>query len=59
MVWSMGELLAWVTSFMTLMPGDVISSGAAGTGRIEIGDMVEVEIPGIGVLRNPVVAPSG
>jgi 2-keto-4-pentenoate hydratase/2-oxohepta-3-ene-1,7-dioic acid hydratase in catechol pathway len=57
MVWSMGELLAWVTSFMTLMPGDIVSTGAAGTGRIEVGDTVEVEIPGIGVLCNPVVGP--
>ncbi|MBN1401828.1 MAG: fumarylacetoacetate hydrolase family protein [Anaerolineae bacterium] len=57
MIWSMGELLAWVTSFMTLMPGDVISTGAAGTGRVEVGDLVEVDIPGIGVLRNPVAAP--
>ena len=52
-----GELLAWVTSFMALMPGDVICSGAAGTDRIEVGDVVKADIPGIGVLRNPVVAP--
>jgi 2-keto-4-pentenoate hydratase/2-oxohepta-3-ene-1,7-dioic acid hydratase in catechol pathway len=57
MVWSTGELLAWVTSFMTLMPGDIVSTGAAGIGRIEIGDTIEVEIPGIGILRNSVVGP--
>ena len=57
MVWSFAELLVWVTGFMTLEPGDMICTGAAGTGRIEVGDMVEVEIPGIGVLVNPVAAP--
>jgi 2-keto-4-pentenoate hydratase/2-oxohepta-3-ene-1,7-dioic acid hydratase in catechol pathway len=42
---------------MTLLPGDLIMTGTpAGVGPISVGDTVEVEIPGIGVLRNPVVA---
>jgi 2-keto-4-pentenoate hydratase/2-oxohepta-3-ene-1,7-dioic acid hydratase in catechol pathway len=40
---------------MTLEPGDVIATGTpAGVGRLARGDVVEVEIDGIGVLRNPV-----
>jgi 2-keto-4-pentenoate hydratase/2-oxohepta-3-ene-1,7-dioic acid hydratase in catechol pathway len=43
---------------MTLEPGDVIATGTpAGVGRLNAGDVVEVEIAGIGVLRNPVHAP--
>jgi 2-keto-4-pentenoate hydratase/2-oxohepta-3-ene-1,7-dioic acid hydratase in catechol pathway len=41
---------------MTLWPGDVILTGTpSGVGSIQPGDVVEVEISGIGVLRNPVV----
>jgi len=41
---------------MTLMPGDVIYTGTpAGVGPLKTGDVVEVEIEGIGVLRNHVV----
>jgi 2-keto-4-pentenoate hydratase/2-oxohepta-3-ene-1,7-dioic acid hydratase in catechol pathway len=40
---------------MTLLPGDVISTGTpAGVGRLEPGDVVEVSIPQIGTLLNPV-----
>jgi len=43
---------------MTLLPGDVIMSGTpAGVSPIHAGDVVEVEIEGVGVLRNPVEAP--
>jgi 2-keto-4-pentenoate hydratase/2-oxohepta-3-ene-1,7-dioic acid hydratase in catechol pathway len=42
---------------MTLLPGDVLLTGTpAGVGPIQVGDRVEVEIEGIGVLANPVVA---
>ena len=41
---------------MTLVPGDVIATGTpAGVGPMKAGDVVEVVIPGIGSLRNPVV----
>ena len=39
-----------------LYPGDIISTGCPGSGEIKVGDTVEVEIEGIGILRNPVVA---
>jgi 2-keto-4-pentenoate hydratase/2-oxohepta-3-ene-1,7-dioic acid hydratase in catechol pathway len=49
-------LVSFVSSVMTLWPGDVVSTGTPeGVGAIRRGDWVEVEIPGIGVLRNPVV----
>jgi 2-keto-4-pentenoate hydratase/2-oxohepta-3-ene-1,7-dioic acid hydratase in catechol pathway len=42
---------------MTLEPGDLVFTGTPGeTGHLSDGDVVEVEISGIGVLRNPVVA---
>lgn len=50
------ELLAFITASMTLEPGDVVTTGTpAGVGPMVPGDVVEVEIPGIGVLRNHVV----
>ena len=49
-------LVAFVSSVMTLLPGDVVSTGTpAGVGPLRRGDWVEVEVPGIGVLKNPVV----
>lgn len=55
MVYGVGELVAHVSSIMTLLPGDVILTGTpAGVGPIEAGETVEVEIEGIGVLTNPV-----
>ncbi len=55
MVFGVGELVAHISSIMTLLPGDVILTGTpAGVGPIEAGDTVEVEIEGIGVLTNPV-----
>ena len=48
-------LIEEITSFMTLEPGDVIATGTpAGVGKLTSGDVVEVEIDGIGILRNPV-----
>jgi 2-keto-4-pentenoate hydratase/2-oxohepta-3-ene-1,7-dioic acid hydratase in catechol pathway len=51
-------LVSWISHIMTLLPGDVISTGAPGVGPLKPGDVVEVEIEGIGCLRNPVVAGS-
>jgi 2-keto-4-pentenoate hydratase/2-oxohepta-3-ene-1,7-dioic acid hydratase in catechol pathway len=49
-------LLAFVSQIMTLLPGDVVSTGTPeGVGPIRRGDWVEVEVTGIGVLKNPVV----
>jgi 2-keto-4-pentenoate hydratase/2-oxohepta-3-ene-1,7-dioic acid hydratase in catechol pathway len=55
MVFGVATLIESITSFMTLLPGDVIITGTPeGTGRLESGDLVEVDVDGIGVLANPV-----
>ena len=57
MVFSIPRLIAFISSVMTLEPGDVILTGTpAGVGPLHEGDIVEVEIAGLGVLRNPVKA---
>jgi 2-keto-4-pentenoate hydratase/2-oxohepta-3-ene-1,7-dioic acid hydratase in catechol pathway len=49
-------IVEWVSTWVTLMPGDVIYTGTPGsTKKLSAGDVVEVEIEGIGVLRNPVI----
>jgi 2-keto-4-pentenoate hydratase/2-oxohepta-3-ene-1,7-dioic acid hydratase in catechol pathway len=57
MVFSIPDLLAYISGVMTLEPGDLVATGTpAGVGQLRPGDVVEVEIPGVGVLRNPVEA---
>jgi 2-keto-4-pentenoate hydratase/2-oxohepta-3-ene-1,7-dioic acid hydratase in catechol pathway len=57
MVFAIPDLLVYASRMMTLEPGDVILTGTpAGVGPLAAGDVVEVEIPGVGVLRNPVEA---
>jgi 2-keto-4-pentenoate hydratase/2-oxohepta-3-ene-1,7-dioic acid hydratase in catechol pathway len=57
MVFGPAQLVSFVSRVMTLLPGDVICTGTpAGVGPVEPGDVVEIEIEGIGVLRNPVQA---
>lgn len=59
MVFSIPALLAYISDVMTLEPGDLILTGTpAGVGPLRPGDLVEVEIPGVGILSNPVVADS-
>ncbi len=56
MVFDPYALLSFISHVMTLWPGDVVATGTPeGVGTIQRGDWVEVEISGIGVLRNPVV----
>jgi 2-keto-4-pentenoate hydratase/2-oxohepta-3-ene-1,7-dioic acid hydratase in catechol pathway len=58
LIFDVPALIAFVSRYMTLEVGDVISTGTpAGVGNLSPGDVVEVEIEGIGVLRNPVIAP--
>lgn len=53
---TVGEIVEYVSRVMTLLPGDVILTGTpAGIGRMVDGDVVTVEIEGIGALSNPVV----
>jgi 2-keto-4-pentenoate hydratase/2-oxohepta-3-ene-1,7-dioic acid hydratase in catechol pathway len=55
MVHLVDQLIAFASSFMTLMPGDVLLTGTPeGVSQLEDGDLVEIEIEGIGVLTNPV-----
>jgi len=56
MVWDMPYLVADIARTITLMPGDVILSGTPANSRpVEPGDVVEVEVEGLGVLRNTIV----
>ncbi len=57
MVFNVNVLIAFISSVMTLEPGDIIFTGTpAGVGPLKPGDSVEVEIEGLGKLVNPVAA---
>jgi 2-keto-4-pentenoate hydratase/2-oxohepta-3-ene-1,7-dioic acid hydratase in catechol pathway len=57
LVFGVGELVSFISSIMTLLPGDVVLTGTpSGVGPIVPGDRVEVEIEGVGVLVNPVIS---
>jgi 2-keto-4-pentenoate hydratase/2-oxohepta-3-ene-1,7-dioic acid hydratase in catechol pathway len=56
LIHSTAELISFASRVMTLEPGDLVFTGTPGvTPKLEDGDVVEVEIEGIGVLRNPVI----
>jgi 2-keto-4-pentenoate hydratase/2-oxohepta-3-ene-1,7-dioic acid hydratase in catechol pathway len=56
MVFSIPQLIAFISSIMTLEPGDLILTGTpAGVGKLEAGDKVQITIEGIGELINPVI----
>ena len=59
LIFKVGKLVSHISAFMTLMPGDVVWTGTPGGGLcpVKVGDVIEVEIEGIGTLRNRVVAP--
>jgi 2-keto-4-pentenoate hydratase/2-oxohepta-3-ene-1,7-dioic acid hydratase in catechol pathway len=55
MAFSVPFLISYISGIMTLEPGDLIATGTpAGVSKMKDGDTVEVEVEGIGVLRNPV-----
>jgi 2-keto-4-pentenoate hydratase/2-oxohepta-3-ene-1,7-dioic acid hydratase in catechol pathway len=57
MIFDPATLIAFVSAHMTLEVGDVITTGTPeGVANLVPGDVVEIEIEGIGVLRNPVIA---
>ncbi len=57
MIFSIPEIIAFISKNFTLVPGDIIITGTpSGVGPLKHGDVVEVEIENIGTLRNPVVA---
>ena len=56
MAFPIAYLIAWCSSFATLEEGDLLTTGTPeGVGPLTPGDVVEVEIPGVGILSNPVV----
>jgi 2-keto-4-pentenoate hydratase/2-oxohepta-3-ene-1,7-dioic acid hydratase in catechol pathway len=60
LIFDVPYIVSYVSQYVTLMPGDVIYTGTPGTtSAMKPGDVVEVEIEGIGVLRNKVVKAAG
>jgi 2-keto-4-pentenoate hydratase/2-oxohepta-3-ene-1,7-dioic acid hydratase in catechol pathway len=56
MIFSVPKLIAFVSSVMTLLPGDIISTGTPkGVGSLKAGDSIQIFVEGVGALRNPVV----
>jgi len=56
LVHGVAEIVSWISQHVTLEPGDLIYTGTPGkTTAIKAGDVVEVELEGVGVLRNGVV----
>jgi 2-keto-4-pentenoate hydratase/2-oxohepta-3-ene-1,7-dioic acid hydratase in catechol pathway len=56
LIFGVATLVSFISHIMTLLPGDVISTGTpAGVGPLQPGDVVEIRLGGIGSLRNPVV----
>jgi 2-keto-4-pentenoate hydratase/2-oxohepta-3-ene-1,7-dioic acid hydratase in catechol pathway len=57
MIFKPNFLISFISQVMTLYPGDVIMTGTPeGVGAMKAGDTIEVEVGGIGVLKNPVTA---
>ncbi|MEJ2666695.1 MAG: fumarylacetoacetate hydrolase family protein [Deinococcales bacterium] len=57
MIFSVPEILSYISRFMTLEPGDLVLTGTPeGVGPLAVGDSVEVEVEGVGTLINEVVA---
>jgi 2-keto-4-pentenoate hydratase/2-oxohepta-3-ene-1,7-dioic acid hydratase in catechol pathway len=55
MVYGVATLIEYITSFMTLLPGDALLTGTPeGVGKLSPGDVVEIEVDGVGTLRNEV-----
>jgi 2-keto-4-pentenoate hydratase/2-oxohepta-3-ene-1,7-dioic acid hydratase in catechol pathway len=55
LIFNVPTIVSYVSRYVTLLPGDVIYTGTPGTTRqIKAGDVVEIELEGVGVVRNPV-----
>jgi 2-keto-4-pentenoate hydratase/2-oxohepta-3-ene-1,7-dioic acid hydratase in catechol pathway len=56
LVFAVAYLVWYVSQVMTLLPGDIISTGTpSGVGPLQPGDVTEVEVEGVGTLTNPVM----
>jgi 2-keto-4-pentenoate hydratase/2-oxohepta-3-ene-1,7-dioic acid hydratase in catechol pathway len=57
MIFTVEKMVSYFSHVMTLLPGDLILTGAPpGVGRMEVDDKIELTIQGIGTLRHTVVA---
>ncbi len=57
LIFNVPEIVSFISQVMTLYPGDVILTGTpSGVGPMQVGDTVTVEIEGIGILNNSIVA---
>ena len=57
LIFKLPRLISFVSRVMTLLPGDILYTGTpSGIGALSPGDVVEVEVEGVGLLRNPVIA---
>jgi 2-keto-4-pentenoate hydratase/2-oxohepta-3-ene-1,7-dioic acid hydratase in catechol pathway len=57
LIFNVPTIVSYISKYVTLMPGDVIFTGTPQTTRaMQPGDVVEIEVEGVGVLRNTVVA---
>ncbi|GAH73250.1 unnamed protein product, partial [marine sediment metagenome] len=55
MIFKVDKIVSFISKIMTLFPGDIIATGTpSGVGQLEEGDIVKIEIEGIGVLKNNV-----
>jgi len=55
-IFSLGDVIRYISQAMTLFPGDLIATGTPkGVGPVVAGDVIEVSVEGVGTLRNPVV----
>ena len=60
LIFTIPELVEFISSVMTLLPGDIISTGTpSGIGPIRPGDQVTIHVEGVGTLTNPVIAREG
>jgi 2-keto-4-pentenoate hydratase/2-oxohepta-3-ene-1,7-dioic acid hydratase in catechol pathway len=60
LIFGIDEIVSYVSKYVTLMPGDIIFTGTPGsTAAMRPGDVVEIEVAGVGILRNTVVATGG
>jgi 2-keto-4-pentenoate hydratase/2-oxohepta-3-ene-1,7-dioic acid hydratase in catechol pathway len=55
MLFNVRQLIAYISSIMTIEPGDVLMTGTpAGVGLLQAGDLVQITVEGLGTLQNPV-----
>ncbi len=60
LIFDVAAIVSYVSRYVTLEPGDLIFTGTPGTTRaMAVGDVVEIELEGVGILRNTVVRPPG